>query len=286
MESGTFSCPAPDELNLDATLRSGQVFRWRQEANGTWRGHTGERLLTLRIDNDTLHWSGTGPEPEQAVRRFLRLEDLSLAPQAKRWAALDPLFREAWSQQRGVRLLHQDPHECFFSFLCASVAPIARISKMLQAVTEEATGDPFGPFPNLDALLTLREDRLRLRGLGFRAERVVSAARLLAQKPDNWLATLRDTPLAEVEQALMEFPGIGRKIADCIALFSLDADSAIPVDTHIWRIARTHYLPELQDASLTPAHYEQVVGAFQRRFGPHAGWAQQILFYRQAVGER
>lgn len=286
MESGTLPCSAPEELDLDATLRSGQVFRWRQEASGTWRGYTGERLLTLRIDKGLLHWSGTSPKAEQAVHQFLRLEDLSLTTQAKRWAALDPLFREAWHQQRGVRLLRQDPHECFFSFLCASVAPIARISKMLQAVCDEATGDGFGPFPSLDALLTLREDRLRTRGLGFRAARVVAAARLLAEKPEGWLDSLRGKPLSEIESELTSFPGIGRKIADCIALFSLDADSAIPVDTHIWRIARTHYLPELEDASLTPAHYEQVVGAFQRRFGPHAGWAQQILFYRQAVAKR
>jgi len=265
------------ELDLDATLRSGQVFRWRQETNGTWTGFVGAERLTLAPDLATL---------SPLARSFLRLDDLDLSQQAKRWAAIDPRFQEAWHIQPGVRLLRQDPHECFFSFLCASVAPIARISKMLQAVCDEATGDPFGPFPSLEALLTLKETRLRARGLGFRAERVVAAARLLAEKPEGWLDSLRGKPLTEIESELTRFPGIGRKIADCIALFSLDADSAIPVDTHIWRIVRTHYLPELQDASLTPAHYERAVHAFHTRFGPHAGWAQQILFYRQAVAER
>ena len=271
---------APNELALEATLFSGQLFRWRQQENGWQGGNVGEHSLRLRQCDAGLELQGCS---ETLVRSFLRLDDLVLTEQAQEWCAHDPLFATAWQRQPGLRLLRQDPHECFFSFLCASVAPIARISKMLQAVCEEATGDSFGPFPSLDSLLTLTESRLRERGLGFRAERVVAAARKLAKKPDGWLDSLRGKPLEEIEVALTQFPGIGRKIADCIALFSLDADAAVPVDTHIWRIAKTHYAPELRDASLTPANYERATSAFQSKFGPYAGWAQQTLFYQQAV---
>ena len=154
---------------------------------------------------------------------------------------------------------------------------------MLQAVCEEATGDPFGPFPTLEQLLPVSESQLRARGLGFRAERVVASARKLAKKPEGWLDSLRGKPLTEIQAELTPFPGIGRKIADCIALFSLDADAAVPMDTHIWRITKTHYAPELSELSLTPANYERAAAAFQRKFGPYSGWAQQTLFYQQAV---
>ncbi|WP_309722051.1 DNA glycosylase [Armatimonas sp.] len=268
------------ELDLLATLFSGQMFRWQLDEEGWCVGAVGEHTLRLRQQESIVELAGVD---EFFVRSFLRLDDLSLTEQARRWCALDPLFAEAWKRQPGLRLLRQDPNECFFSFLCASVAPIARISQMLQAVCEEAAGDPFGPFPTLEQLLVLRESRLRERGLGFRAERVVASARKLAEKPDGWLESLRGKPLVEIEGELTQFPGIGRKIADCIALFSLDADSAVPMDTHIWRIAKTHYAPELRDASLTPANYERASAAFQRQFGPYAGWAQQTLFYQQAV---
>nr|WP_309688195.1 DNA glycosylase [Armatimonas sp.] len=270
----------PNELDLEATLFSGQLFRWQRSEAGWLNGTVGALSLQLRQQENTLEFSGA---TEAFVRSFLRLDDFALAQQAQRWCASDPLFATAWNRQPGLRLLRQEPHECFFSFLCASVAPIARIRKMLQAVCEEATGDPFGSFPTLDQLLTLRESRLRERGLGFRAGRVVASARKLAGKPEGWLESLRGKPLSELEAELTQFPGIGRKIADCIALFSLDADAAVPVDTHIWRIAKTHYSPELRDASLTPANYESAVSAFQSKFGPYAGWAQQTLFYQQAV---
>ena len=270
----------PQELDLTATLFSGQMFRWQLDEQGWCRGSVGRHTLRLRQQEHDVEYSGTD---EAFVRSFLRLDDLSLTEQAHRWCALDSLFTDAWKRQPGLRILRQDLHECFFSFLCASVAPIARIRKMLEAVCEEATGDPFGPFPALEQLLPLTESRLRERGLGFRAGRVVQAARKLAEKPDGWLESLRGRPLTEIEAELTQFPGIGRKIADCIALFSLDADDAVPVDTHIWRIAKTHYAPELRDASLTPANYERATSALQRKFGPYAGWAQQTLFYQQAV---
>ena len=31
--------------------------------------------------------------------------------------------------------------------------------------------------------------------------------------------------------------GVGRKVADCVALFSLDKHDVVPVDTHVWDIA-------------------------------------------------
>lgn len=35
------------------------------------------------------------------------------------------------------------------------------------------------------------------------------------------------------QEALCAFPGVGRKVADCVALFSLDQQGAIPVDVHV-----------------------------------------------------
>ena len=101
--------------------------------------------------------------------------------------------------------------------------------------------------------------------------------------PEDWLRALRAKPYAEAKQILTGFFGVGEKIADCVCLFALDKDSAIPVDTHIWRIARARYVPELAGKSLTPAAYARVGAAFRDQFGPFAGWAQQTLFYEAAV---
>ena len=56
-----------------------------------------------------------------------------------------------------------------------------------------------------------------------------------------WLAAWFDrgsdgTLLQEARASLMQFHGVGRKVADCVALFSLDQHAVIPVDTHVWQV--------------------------------------------------
>ena len=65
---------------------------------------------------------------------------------------------------------------------------------------------------------------------------------------EKWLESLRGKPNAEIKEKLMVLPGVGRKVADCIALFSLDDSGAIPVDTHVFQIAKKlGYVSGLKD---------------------------------------
>lgn len=45
--------------------------------------------------------------------------------------------------------------------------------------------------------------------------------------------------------ALSTLPGVGPKVAACIALFSLDHHHAIPVDTHVWQVSFLSFLYEM-----------------------------------------
>jgi N-glycosylase/DNA lyase len=268
------------------------MFRWTRDSDGAYCGVVGARRLRLAqsADGTILYFEADGPDAGAAVRRLLRLDDVDLPQLAKQWSEIDTPFANAWQRQSGVRLLRQDPEECFFSFLCASVAPIRRISSMLKAVASECgtdLGQGWTAFPTAAQLGTVREERLRELGLGFRARRVAEAANRLQEMPHDWLITMRDQSHETVREVLCRtFFGMGWKIADCICLFSLDKDDAIPVDTHIWRLAQQHYTPDLVQKSLTPANYNRVTAAFRERFGTKAGWAQQLLFYRSAIRTR
>lgn len=287
VESGRIAGLRREDLDLAATLASGQVFRWDRNADDAWTGMIGRRRARLAQAADgAIFWEADGPNGESALRDFLRLDDADLPSLAEDWCRADSRFAEAWARQPGVRVLRQEPTECFLSFLCASVAPIKRISSMLRGVAR-AYGEPVGEgwtiFPAPARLAEVDEAALRGLGLGFRARRVAEAARALRDLFPEGLLALRNASHAEARRELLQFFGVGEKIADCACLFSLDKDGAIPVDTHIWRMARAHYAPELAGRSLTPAAYARVGEAFRDRFGPFAGWAQQTLFYQAAV---
>lgn len=69
------------------------------------------------------------------------------------------------------------------------------------------------------------------------------------------------------------------QVADCICLMSLNHLEAIPVDTHVLKIATEYYLPsDRQTKSMTPKLYAEIGDAFRAVYGPLAGWAQTVLF--------
>ncbi|KEP62615.1 UNVERIFIED_CONTAM: 8-oxoguanine DNA glycosylase, N-terminal domain-containing protein [Hammondia hammondi] len=118
-------------------------------------------------------------------------------------------------------------------------------------------------FPSSSALARAREEDLKKLGLGYRARLLHSAAKALeARGGDSFLLSLRETrrrqrPPAskegadakeseeavfqaekEIREALLPFAGIGRKVADCVALYSLGCWAGWPVDTHLLQHAR------------------------------------------------
>jgi hypothetical protein len=75
-------------------------------------------------------------------------------------------------------------------------------------------------------------------------------------------------------------------VAACACLFSLDKHEAIPVDTHVWRLATEHYCAELEGKSLTPKVMDAVEDAVIKVFGSHAGWAHNTLFIAELAHVR
>ena len=83
----------------------------------------------------------------------------------------------------------------------------------------------------------------------------------------------------DAKVALMELPGIGPKVADCILAYSLDKGEAFPVDVHVRRAAIRLY-------GLDERIKNEHVGEWARdRFGEYAAWAQLYMF-RDEINRR
>jgi len=84
------------------------------------------------------------------------------------------------------------------------------------------------------------------------------------------LEHLQGLAYEEAISYLKRAKGIGDKVADCIALFSLDHLQACPVDV---RIARA--MKEIYGVS---GSYKKVSEHARRHFGRYAGYAQEYLY--------
>ncbi|KAM6126473.1 N-glycosylase/DNA lyase [Phoenicopterus ruber ruber] len=298
-------CP-PAELRLDLVLSSGQTFRWRESSPGAWTGVLAGRVWTLTQDRDRLWYTVYGEEEEeeeedgrpakaarldgaetdQILRDYFQLE-VGLPALYRAWGAADPFFRKVAKDFPGVRVLRQDPVECLLSFICTSNNHISRITAMIERLCQafgrhlcHLDARPFHAFPSLSALTGVdTEARLRALGFGYRAKFVSGSARAIAEGLGaEGLRQLRAAPYAEARRVLCALPGVGTKVADCVCLMALDKAEAVPVDTHVWRIARQRYGAALGGRSLTPRAHQEIGDFFRGLWGPRAGWAQAVLF--------
>jgi N-glycosylase/DNA lyase len=286
LQTGTFRYN-PDELCLDHTLASGQCFRWKRRADGWWVGVVDRTVIGIRRDEDIYSWWTYPGGGEELLRDYFQL-DVDLGRIVRVIADADPAAGEAALRWSGLRLLRQDPEEAILSFVCSTANSVPRIAYSIGEFSKRF-GDPLGEvegqvyhaFPPAATLAGVDPTYLSsLTSLGFRGPNLVRVARQLEERGPGWGASLRELPYEQAHKELVAIHGIGAKIADCVCLFALDKTEAVPVDTHVWQLARDLYFPYWPPRkSLTGTAYNAVSAAFRDRFGELAGYAQNFLFY-------
>ncbi|CAI7901887.1 unnamed protein product [Closterium sp. NIES-54] len=196
----------------------------------------------------------SGCEAAEEVAVMAALEDLlnlhvNTLDLYRQFAECDTHFASLLPMITGYRILRQEPVECLFQFICSSNNHISRISSMVEVLSQQGplvstiNGRPFHAFPSLHRLSSLSELYLRERGFGYRAAFIVQTACQLHQmqatsgtSASEWLQAMRKQAWQEVERQLCVLPGVGPKVAACVALLSLDQHAAVPVDTHVWQV--------------------------------------------------
>ena len=155
--------------------------------------------------------------------------------------------------------------------------------------------------------------QLRSLSFGYRAEYIQRTAKMLVDThglgrplPQNdfseaseiWLKQLRNFSTSAAREELLKFVGVGRKVADCILLMSLDKvcseipilylsllfvlifqTEVVPVDTHVYQIALKLYGYKSMSSGkkkMTPKLYEELNHEFLSIWGDYAGWAHSV----------
>jgi N-glycosylase/DNA lyase len=266
------------DYDLDATLTSGQAFRWRRHGKG-WAGVVGRRWVRLDCRDGVLRAKTAQPPPDwQWLTDYLQTAvdlDTVLASLPD-----DPPMRAAVAACRGLRLLRQDPWECLASFLLSSTKQIVQIQQIIARLCERfgepvvaPPGEPAAfAFPAPDVIARATEGELRACKMGFRAPHLLAAARQIADGTFD-LNRLCGLPLAGAREELMQLRGVGHKIADCVLLFACGFAAAFPVDVWIDRALRRLYFPRRRVTATQLRHFSAT------HFGPQAGYAQQYLFH-------
>jgi N-glycosylase/DNA lyase len=145
----------------------------------------------------------------------------------------------------------------------------------------------YNAFPAPEALAEASLKDLAKCELGYRAKYVSQTARAVCTN-DFDFASLRRLHYEEAKKVLLEFPGVGQKVADCVLLFSLGKREAFPVDVWIRRVLLRHYAQHFseefvqrisQEESLNESQYKRLNLFGREYFGKYAGYAQEYLYH-------
>ena len=274
-------------FDLDFSLCCGQVFRWKK-IDGWWYGVVGENILKIRQCARELEFEGVG---EEFVRCYFGLNDD--LEQISQCISKDPYIQKALRRFEGLRIVRQEPWECLIGFICATYKSIAAIELMLRKISERYgekrlfDGKEFYLFPSVERLALAGESGLRECGLGYRAKYVQATAKKICEEHFD-LESLKVVLYLEARKKLLEFSGVGLKVADCVLLFSLEKSEAFPVDVWVKRVILNHYADQFPEAlvkkmqshnSLNNGEYLKIGDFARAYFGRYAGYAQEYLFH-------
>jgi N-glycosylase/DNA lyase len=266
------------DYHLAATLSCGQAFRWQPEDNA-WIGVVGPHWIRLRSGDKSIIAETAEPVVSwDWLRDYLQIhlnldEVLASFPR-------DEAMRSAAEACHGLRLLRQEPWECLASFILSSTKQIVQIRQIISLLCE-CYGEPltvppgYPPafaFPSPARLAATTEANLRSCKMGFRAPYILETAGIIAEGKLD-LANLHEMSVHQARAELLQLPGVGRKIADCVLLFAYGFQAAFPVDVWVMKALRQLYFPKRRPSPLRMQRFTETY------FGPNAGYAQQYLFH-------
>lgn len=181
---------------------------------------------------------------------------------------------EEFSQYIG--LASDPPVYSLLQFICSQQMNVNRIHNIFWNIAEET-----GSFYEDSNYLTLPsvEDiigaDLSEAGLGYREEYIEKTAKAISEK-DPELPPV-DNPQ---KNSLLEYHGVGEKVADCVLLYGYNVYTMIPVDTWMKTVAADY--EDVSEEEITTSTAERIL---REQFRSGKEGIDQMIFFRYSIQE-
>lgn len=285
MNEKSVTCRCPDEFDVDLIFDCGQCFRYIKNDDGSYTGIANGKVIRVRTDEDerfdtgrALTVCGVSEEEFESVwKNYFDLET-DYGKIMERLCERDSVIEKAVKYGKGIRLLRQDPWETVLSFIVSQNNNIPRITGCLNSLAEnfgeKTEYEGMNALPSFETLSELEESDLSVCRLGYRAKYITETAKAVSKDGGDILYSLA-SPSVTTEEALsylQSLSGVGPKVANCIALFSLNKTDCFPVDVWVKRVMNRLYGFDEKDV-------RGIKSFAAETFGRYGGIAQQYLFY-------
>ena len=270
-------------FNLLDTLECGQCFRWKRIDNGIDRNNSefigviSDRVIRIRQNNEYIFvFSNIKEKLKDVICYYFDLYN-NYQKIEKLISKIDNHIGNAVNKTTGIHILNQDNLETLLSYIISSNNNIPRIKKSINEISKrygthvDFEGEDYYLFPNLDQLKNVTIEEFKDCGVGFRDKYLVKT---IADLVENNICDEQTTKLSnsQLKKILMNFVGVGPKVADCVMLFSFGRQDVFPIDVWVKRVMEKLYFSK-------DTNIKEIEMYATRKFGSYAGIIQQHLFY-------
>ena len=279
MTEQTYIIENIESFNPVHIFECGQCFRWNKQDDNSYTGVIKNCVINVKQQENKIIFHGTcdGNLKEICQDYF----DLNTDYEKIKidLAKIDKYLDNSIKYGQGIRILHQELWETLISFIISANNNIPRIKGIIERMSK-AYGKKiiyqdkeYYTFPTPDELSNVSVEDFRKLGLGFRDVRIYETVQKTLRKEIDLDLIQREKNAEIVNNKLLEIPGVGPKVADCIMLFSLQMYQVFPVDVWVRRVISELYFENKEQKP-------KIIQAFAKEhYGNLAGLAQQYLFY-------
>ena len=179
---------------------------------------------------------------------------------------------------KGLRIFKaESPFECIISSISSANNSRKRWTKSMQQIRQnhgnyiEYENRKYHKFPDETTFLKIAEEDLKSYGVGYRSPYMINTTKQILED-DNFHNEIFNMTYPDAYKKLLQLPGVGPKVADCILLYGYDKPQAYPTDVWINRITTHIYF---DDAKISN---KKIMKFAQEKFGKYAGYVQLYLF--------
>ena len=242
IKDGDLVLDGVEDFNLKHIFECGQCFRWILNEDSSYTGVIEDRVINVRQINDIVTFNNC---TEEDYGNFLEdyfdmKRDYSIIKDKLR--KMDKDLDAAVGFGNGIRILNQDPFEMIITFILSANNRIPMIMRAVNGLSEkygdyigEISGKKYYKFPYSAKLASAEISELRLSGVGFRDKYISKTANMI-NDDSEFINNLLVMDYKNAFKELQNLSGVGPKVADCIALFSLQKSEAFPVDTWVKKV--------------------------------------------------
>ena len=261
----------------------GQCFRWNKEKDGSFTGVFKSNVVNVKKEKGKVIFKGIskGNLKQECIEYFDLKRDYESIK--NKLSKIDDNLKNSIKYGNGIRILNQDLWETLISFIISANNNIPRIKGIIEKLSQKYgnkiiwNDTEYYTFPTPEELSKASVSDLRKLGLGFRDIRVYETTKIINENKEKLQELEDEKDVNELRELLLEFQGVGPKVADCIMLFStLKRLEVFPIDVWVRRVINELYIKNEDETKVNKKEIEQLA---KEKYGNLAGIAQQYLFY-------